>query len=196
MGLDMYLMAQKYESRSTWRFEEGHYKEIGEGINQIVKEFYPEDLQKIGLKHIKDNFLSKQTRYQIGYWRKFNALQTFFQKRVESDYELCHGIYVHEDTIKDLISRFNKILKDIKTCETGEIQYCNGWANGEKTYATAKVYKSEVAKDLLPPGAGFFYGSQEIDEWYVEDIKYSLKLFKKALELMKLGYDIIYEASW
>ena len=99
MGLDMYLMAQKYESRSTWRFEEGHYKEIGEGINQIVKEFYPEDLQKIGLKHIKDNFLSKQTRYQIGYWRKFNALQTFFQNRVESDYELCHGIYVHEDTI-------------------------------------------------------------------------------------------------
>ena len=196
MGLDMYLYAQKYESRSTWRFEEGHYKEIGEGIKQIVEEFYPEDLQKIGLKHIKDNFLSKQTRYQIGYWRKFNALQTFFQNRVDSDYELCHGIYVYEDTIKDLISRFNKILKDIKTCETGEIQYCNGWVNGEKTYATAKVYKSEVAKDLLPPGAGFFYGSQEIDEWYVEDIKYSLKLFKKALELMKLGYDIIYEASW
>lgn len=196
MGLDMYLYAQKYESRSTWRFEEGHHKEIGEGIKQIVKEFYPEDLQKIGLKHIKDNFLSKQTRYQIGYWRKFNALQTFFQNRVESDYELCHGIYVHEDTIKELISTFNKILKDIKTCETEETQYCTGWCNGEKTYDTKNVYKSQVAQELLPPGEGFFYGSQEIDEWYVEDIKYSLKLFKEALKLIELGYDIIYEASW
>lgn len=193
MGLDMYLYAQKYESISSWELDKEERKEKEK---EIVKEFYPEDLQKIGLTHIRDNFLSKQTRYQIGYWRKFNALQAFFENRVESDYELCHGIYVYEDTIKELISTFNKILKDIKTCETEEIQYCNGWCNGEKTYDTKEVYKSQVAQELLPPGDGFFYGSQEIDEWYVEDIKYSLKLFKKALELMKLGYDIIYEASW
>lgn len=193
MGLDMYLMAQKYESKSSWQLDK---EERREKEKEIVKDFYPEDLQKIGLTHIKDNFLSKQTRYQIGYWRKFNALQAFFEKRVESDYELLHGVYVYEETIKELISTFNKILKDIKTCETEEIQYCTGWAYGEKTYDTKKVYKSQVALDLLPPGDGFFYGSQEIDEWYVEDIKYSLKLFKKALKLIELGYDIIYEANW
>jgi hypothetical protein len=190
MGLDMYLYAQKYESKTTWRLEEG------ENVEEVVKEFYPEDLQKIGLKHIKDNFLSKQTRYQIGYWRKFNALQHYFQNSVESDYELLHGIYVYEETIKELISDMNKILKDIKTCETEEIQVKTGWANGEATYEPIKVYKSKVALELLPPGDGFFYGSQHIDEWYIEDIKYSLKLFKEALKLIELGYDIIYEASW
>ena len=101
-----------------------------------------------------------------------------------------------ENTIRDLISKFEAILKDVENCEIEEKQYCCGWRGGQDLYDTKKVYNSKVALDLLPPGDGFFFGSQDIDEWYIEDIKYSLELFKSALELLDKGYSIIYDASW
>ena len=186
MGLDMYLYASKYESRM-----EGRNKQ------EEVENFYPEDLKKIGKEIFKSNFMSKITRYQIGYWRKFNALQGYFTRMVEDDHELLHGIYVSEDDIKELIKTMEKVKKALKECPTRTIKICNGWANGEKTYIDVKVYECEVAEELLPPSSGFCYGSEYIDDYYVEDLNYAIKLFKKALKLSQdLDYDIIYEASW
>lgn len=186
MGLDMYLYARKYESRM-------------EGRNNEVEtdNFYPEELKKVGKDILKHNFMSKQTSYQIGYWRKFNALQGYFTKMVEHDNELLHGIYVNEDEIKELIKIMTKVKKALKECPTKTITVCNGWSYGEKTYIDITVYDCELAEELLPPTAGFFYGSDYVDEYYVECLDYSLKIFRKALKLaQEHNYEIIYEASW
>ena len=34
-----------------------------------------------------------------------------------------------------------------------------------------KKITPENAKELLPPSTGFFFGSQEIDEWYMKDVE-------------------------
>lgn len=186
MGLDMYLYARDYQSKAS-------YKDKKEDI----KGFYPEELKRIGNQMFKDNFISKQTRYLIGYWRKFNALQGYFERKVEHESELIHGIYIDCKTIEELIKIMNKVKKALKDCPTKQIKVLVGWEKGEKIYDYMTVYDCEVAQELLPPETGFFYGSEYIDEYYVECLDYSLKLFRKALKLSKEhDYDIIYEASW
>jgi hypothetical protein len=51
-----------------------------------------------------------------------------------------------------------------------------------------------VAKELLPPQQGFFFGSYEIDEWYLNDIKQTVEIVDNA---EKSGYTFFeYYASY
>ena len=53
----------------------------------------------------------------------------------------------------------------------------------------------ELANELLPTGRGFFFGSVEYDEWYFDDLEYTVE---KIDELMKNeNYDFYkYQSSW
>lgn len=158
MGLDMYLYLRKYESLGSWK-EDNSLK---------VKDFYNEELADLAEEHYKYNFLSKDTRYQIGYWRKFNALHNWFVKNCAGGEDNCKPVYVDYEDFKKLKTILSKIKKD-----------------------------HNLAEELLPCSSGFFFGSQEYDEWYFEDIDYTLKLFRKIEPFIKEGnYDLMYEASW
>ena len=55
------------------------------------------------------------------------------------------------------------------------------------------------AKDpsLLPPQAGFFFGSYDIDEWYWEDIKRTIKKLDRLFELPDSDQlSFYYNSSW
>jgi hypothetical protein len=55
------------------------------------------------------------------------------------------------------------------------------------------------AKDpsLLPPQAGFFFGSYDIDEWYWQDIKDTIKKLDRVLALSeKSKLSFYYTSSW
>jgi len=55
------------------------------------------------------------------------------------------------------------------------------------------------AKDpsLLPPQAGFFFGSYDIDEWYWEDIKRTIKKLDRLFELPDFDQlSFYYTSSW
>jgi hypothetical protein len=56
--------------------------------------------------------------------------------------------------------------------------------------------KSKADK-LLPPQAGFFFGSTAVDEGYVEDLKDTIKIID-ALPLDEKSYDVsyVYRSSW
>jgi hypothetical protein len=53
----------------------------------------------------------------------------------------------------------------------------------------------EMAEELLPNGEGFFFGSQEYDEYYFGDLQITVEMLNKALELPEM-YDLYYESSW
>ena len=53
----------------------------------------------------------------------------------------------------------------------------------------------------IEPTEGFFFGSQEMDEWYHTDVKNAIEVFESLLEEMKselgIAYlDYFYQASW
>jgi hypothetical protein len=55
------------------------------------------------------------------------------------------------------------------------------------------------AKDpsLLPPSAGFFFGSYDIDEWYWEDIKRTIKKLDRLFQLPDFDQlSFYYNSSW
>lgn len=50
---------------------------------------------------------------------------------------------------------------------------------------------------LLPPQEGFFFGGTDIDEWYWQDIKDTIKKLKRVLELSDMSkLSFYYTSSW
>lgn len=67
----------------------------------------------------------------------------------------------------------------------------------EELLATCQQALFRKDPSLLPPQAGFFFGGTDIDEWYWEGIKDTIKQLKRVLELGekdKLSFH--YTASW
>jgi hypothetical protein len=51
--------------------------------------------------------------------------------------------------------------------------------------------------ELLPPQEGFFFGSYDIDKYYIEHLEYTVKTLKELLEETKgIHTDFEYYASW
>ena len=56
-------------------------------------------------------------------------------------------------------------------------------------------------ENQLEPTKGFFFGSQEKDEWYDTDVKNAIEVFESLLEEMESEFgreylDYFYQASW
>ena len=78
----------------------------------------------------------------------------------------CREIYLYKEDIEKVL----QVLKDAKN-------------------------NKEKAPELLPTQSGFFFGSTDYDEYYWDDVDYSIELFEKVLELPD-DYSIYYDASW
>lgn len=56
---------------------------------------------------------------------------------------------------------------------------------------------NSLASELLPPQEGFFFGTTDIDEYYLEDLKYTVDTLTKLLEsLDPKQWDFFYQSSW
>lgn len=55
---------------------------------------------------------------------------------------------------------------------------------------------AEAAAATLTPVGGFFFGSTDIDEWYIEDMKSTAAMVERALRAAKPGMQFIYHSSW
>ena len=158
MGLDMYLYLSSYES------------DLSHDVNK-VKDFYPPELLELGKKHTLNNFLSKSIEYQIGYWRKANAIHKFFVDNCADGTDDCKLMWVSDVTLKRLKEYCDEILKD---------------------------KSKEKADELLPTTEGFFFGTTDYDDWYFEDLKYTSELIADVLDFLEKnkGWSVEYCASW
>lgn len=158
MGLDMYL----YICKNTYK------SDFDKDIN-----IYPDELKELAEGIAKRNFLSRSIEeyYQVGYWRKANAIHRFFVEHCADGVDDCRRIYVSVEKLTDLLDRCKKIFAD-----------------------------SEKAKDLLPTQEGFFFGGVEYDDWYFENISYTIDLIERIIDFVNknssMDYAIYYKASW
>lgn len=49
---------------------------------------------------------------------------------------------------------------------------------------------------LLPPQAGFFFGSTEVDDWYWEDLRRTADQLEQVLTDYPPSWDFVYHSSW
>ena len=135
----------------------------------------PEEKHKIVIKlggeirkDIKPNRISEIVE-QVGYWRKSNQIHHWFVENCQGGRDECQESYVSVDQLKELLD----ICEQVKT-------------------------NPDRAEELLPGSRGFFFGSTEIDEYYIQDIKDTIKILKQCIKESlepKCG-SFYYQASW
>lgn len=125
-------------------------------------------------KSIKKKRISEIVE-DVGYWRKANAIHAWIVKNVQEDEDDCKEYFFPEDKIKELL-KLCKAIKKASILEKG------------------KIKNPLTAKKLLPTQAGFFFGSEDYDEYYLECIEDTIKILTEALKDSKADY--YYQSSW
>lgn len=103
----------------------------------------------------------------VAYWRKANAIHGWFVNELGKGVDNCQDIYVSRN---DLIK-----LRDL---------------------AKAALLEPSMAGDILPPTSGFFFGPTDIDSWYMEDMRNTVKQIDKVLKESEEHSYFYYKASW
>lgn len=211
MGLDMYLMKQKKVAGATAQ-EIKNFTQYCEWKNpQMRKE------EKISLKDwcgiAHTDLPNAKIRRKlwalyregeldssdIGYWRKANAIHGWFVENVQNGEDDCRAYPVGQDQIEELLGLCKTVLNNSKLV-AGKILTYYSYENNEAIphYEEGLVIENpEVAEELLPTCAGFFFGSEEYDECYLEDVKETIEILTAALEETDFEKEVVlYQASW
>jgi len=110
----------------------------------------------------------------VGYWRKANAIHGWIVEHCAGGVDECQQIYVPKQKLDELYQTCCFIL-------------------GEESLESM----IESALDKMPPTEGFFFGSNEVGEWYKEDLRDTIIILREVLaETDFTQSEIIYQASW
>ena len=117
----------------------------------------------------------------VGYWRKANQIHNWLVENIQDGVDDCN--YHREVTEDDLLELLDICKRVLDSCEL--------ITDEDGTH----VKDSNIAEELLPATPGFFFGSYEYDEWYVEDIKNTIDIINKVLETTDFETQMLYYCS-
>jgi len=113
-----------------------------------------------------DSFTGLTVQIPVGYWRKANAIHAWIVNTFADGVDECQVINIPRTGMEDLRNLCADVLSD-----------------------------PSKAQELLPPQSGFFFGSTDTDEWYLQDLKYTYELLTRLLSNEKIDF-FVYQASW
>lgn len=190
MGLDMYLTKRHYvKNWDHMKPEELHQITVKKN-NKVAKHINPKKISNI----IED----------VAYWRKANAIHDWFVKNCQEGNDDCKEYWVTRLQLQELYDACVLVRDSAKLVE-GKIQ--NGYTyneNMEKQPIMVDgkyIVDPSVAEELLPTTEGFFFGSTDYDQYYMDDINDTIKMLgdELAIEYEKDGAyepEYYYRASW
>ena len=178
MGLDMYFYLKEKKHVEGWsKGNDGEFKAFGrwdaeEG--KVDMTAYPQDIKELAEYIYKNNFKSTFINrdgfrmYQIGYFRKFNALHNYIVNNLADGIDKCQEIEITKDNLYTLLDKLIRVDNN------------KGLAHSE-----------------LPAADGFFFGNTCYDDWYFSDVKDAIEMCELFLTKIDFDkYDLIYQASW
>ena len=171
MGLDMYLTISEYVARTK--------RDDMSGDAPVANPLFQELVNRRPSWVDKSAHTGISLEYPAGYWRKANAIHNWFVQNVQDDRDECQKSYVSAEQLRELRDACEQVL----------------WTQGD-----SRVGVQEKAEEVgLAPKAGFFFGSTDYDEYYLEDLRYTVKLINRmeaAGVFDNAWVDIYYQASW
>jgi hypothetical protein len=148
---------------------------------KVVKEIQPDRVSSI--------------EEQVAYWRKENHIHAWFVNNVQDGEDDCREHYVSREQLKELVDTCEKVLASLDNSPKKKVKVKVGWQGGKELYEDIDVYvNTELAEELLPTQAGFFFGGTEYDEWYVKGLENTLNQITPLLS--EEEGDFYYQASW
>lgn len=139
------------------------------------------------------------TNNQLAYWRKANQIHKWFVDNVQGGVDDCKYYQVKKENIEELRNICNTILEKaiIKKgkVKSGDRLTENGW---EPIYEDGEVIiNKELCEELLPTVDGFFFGSQEYNNYYLEDIEKTVDILSDVLKTVDFeNEEVYYTSSW
>ena len=121
----------------------------------------------ITVNEIDSEFPTSSVSFKVGYWRKANAIHAWFVKHCQAGVDDCNSYSVSRENLIDL-----------------------------KDSCTAVLADNSKANSLLPPQAGFFFGSTEINDYYLDDLKLTIKIIDRCLRERLSNWNFSYNSSW
>lgn len=187
MGLDMYMTRKHYVK--NWDFDTRNFKVTVTQNDKPLK----------GLDESKISYVIED----VAYWRKANAIHYWLVQNVQNGTDDCGDYYVDDDKLEELVNLCKQVVEVAKT-ETGQIVNGYTWENGEKKenlVQGTKIINPEEVAAILPTESGFFFGSTEYDEYYLQDIKDTIEQLEPLLEKDDKGdflsrAEVYYRSSW
>jgi len=108
-----------------------------------------------------------EVRCRAAYWRKANQIHGWFVKNVQDGEDDCQPYEVGRDDLQALVDLCRKVLDNRK-----------------------------LAKKLLPPNEGFFFGGYEYDDYYFSELQRTADELAKLLEAVDDSWSFEYQSSW
>ena len=114
--------------------------------------------------------------YNIGYWRKANAIHDFFVRNVQDGEDDCKKYFVGLEILIQLRIKCKELIE---------------------LYNINKSSFEKKAKEILPTTSGFFFGSTEYDEFYIQDLNDTIEIIDNIFnDPNHTKYDYYYQSSW
>lgn len=216
MGLDMYLYSMPrcemdpnkvselaYLHSRLLRGEWGVRSEIDqlpEDELAFAKKYFPTATKTYCSWDAEKSFPYSSISEEVAYWRKANAIHRWFVDNVQDGEDDCrfHREVTAED-LEDLYGRCENILREAVIAK-GKI--ANGYTYQDGTKITnfvdgEYVVDPSICEEELPCQEGFFFGNQDYNEYYMEDIKHTYETLKKLLNEFDFeNRRLYYVSSW
>lgn len=188
MGLDMYLYVER-----------GVYASLDEDHYQEVKQFVESRLMGTPLKEDSKREYggSFSVRHEVAYWRKANAIHSWFVKNVQEGDDDCQLSYVSLEHLEELLEGCGDVLSLLNPFYAKAYDGDN-WDDGIVIPSHVKVEVEEV----LTPTGGFFFGSTDIDSYFYYTVRYTHDRLVELLDWLKVEqerhryWSVLYRASW
>ena len=153
MGLDMYLHAKKYV---------GGWSHMGNTTEfDTIRALYPD-------VPVSQDSPVAHVQFNVGYWRKANAIHNWFVQNVQDGEDECKPHYVERVQLE-------KLRDDCKL--------------------EMLVPAGESGAGVVEPTSGFFFGNDERDEWYYRSLEDTIKIIDECLKLDS-DWSFEYQSSW
>ena len=188
MGLDMYLIRRKYVGAN---YEHNGVK--GKIEIEVRSKKLPVEFNRV-------TYIDEDACY----WRKANAIHKWFVDNVQDGEDNCRSYYVPTNKLEELL-KLCKQVRDTAILKEGKIKNGETLKDGkwEPIMADGKyIENAEDIKELLPTTDGFFFGNTDYNEYYLDDINYTIEKLERILEeekkLNDAGFysDFEYRSSW
>lgn len=171
MGLDMYLYARKYVSGVNYGrdAENGFQATLNQELDTII--------ETVGLTRadLEPDLPSAIVSVKVLQWRKANAIHDWFVNNVQRGEDDCKDYYVSRESLEDLLATLGQALQARE--------------GGDDTGMTIE--------DILPTAQGFFFGSEEYDDYYWEYVSDTYEAINALLNNSKFeDFDFEYSSSW
>lgn len=168
MGLDMYLRAEISYPRV--RYYDNGQAFVREPVAETQEMIRTLNLAEVFGNDEAAEIYDIHINSVVAYWRKANHIHKWFVDNIQDGEDNCQTSYVGIDDLAEL----RDLCREV-----------------------ARRKNQAYAEEHLPTEAGFFFGSQDYDEYYWSSLESTATRLDQLLELAsRYPISFEYQASW